>query len=191
MKKILTFLTILTFCSVISVAQENRFSAGIELALPMSDFADAAGIGFGASLGYEIPLGEKAGVTGALGVLSFTGKDSESGTRGLNYIRVNTSNLMVPVQIGLKYYLMENQNGFYLGVQTGLHVISSKVEVETDTVFGVNTDDESDSNVSFGVAPGAGYHLDNVDIGLRYQILFEDVSTSYVGIRLAYVFGVR
>ncbi|MGI8891911.1 MAG: hypothetical protein ACR2GN_00490, partial [Bacteroidia bacterium] len=70
MKRFTLVIVMGLFFAGVTQAQEHRFSAGIELALPMADFADAAGIGFGASLGYEVPMGMRAAVTGALGVIS-------------------------------------------------------------------------------------------------------------------------
>jgi len=169
-------------------AQENRFSAGVELALPMGDFADAAGIGFGASLRYEIPLGEQLGVMATLGYLSFT---EEEPTPGYSF-----QTAMIPIQIGLKYYFMESQDGFYAAVQTGVHLFSTKVETpEVKDPFGniiFPAVDDTETSTEFSIAPGIGYHLENVDVGLRYQLIFtEGESTSYLGLRLAYVFGSR
>lgn len=37
------------------IAQDNRFSAGVELAFPVGDMGDAMGFGFGVTLGFEAP----------------------------------------------------------------------------------------------------------------------------------------
>lgn len=171
--------------STAAIAQENRFSIGAELALPMGDFADVAGIGFGGSLRYEMPLGENLGVMATAGYLTF-GKEE---IFGFSY-----QYSMIPIQLGLKYYFMDAQDGFYGALQTGVHLFSTKFETPEMDFFGIiiPASSETVSSTEFGVAPGIGYHLENIDIGLRYQLLFtEEVSTSYLGVRIAYVFGER
>lgn len=57
-----------------TMAQNGRFSIGAELALPMGDFADGYGIGFGGSLAYEHPIGDMMGLGLRAGYLTFGGK---------------------------------------------------------------------------------------------------------------------
>jgi hypothetical protein len=175
------------------MAQESRFSAGLELAMPMGDFGDAVGFGFGATLGYEIPVGDNLGVLAQAGYITFSAKDIEVdlgpfGTATVEGVSVGA----IPIQIGAKYYFSENQEGAYLGVLTGVHLLSSE---------------GSDGTTSFGVAPVLGFMVgENIDIGLRYQLLFdkqetvdlttlqvteESVTNSYLGVRAAYMFGSR
>lgn len=210
MKKFTLLMAIAAVFTSAAIAQENRFSAGVELAMPMGDFADAAGFGFGASLRYEIPIGEQLGFIPTIGVLSFGGEEIESGFPGIASFKTETTNLMFPIQVGLKYYFMEAQDGFYADIETGVHIVSSKIKTEIDLLGVKSTSEETASDTNFGVAPGIGYHLANVDIGLRYQLLFakasatftdpvtgttttveDNVTNSYIGVRLAYVFGER
>ena len=77
----------------------------------------------------------------------------------------------------------------------GIHSMSYKIPEQSITIFGVTTTTPeqkiSDTNLSF--APGLGYIVgENIDIGLRYQIISGDGgSSSYLGIRAAYMFGER
>ena len=172
------------------MAQESRVSAGLEVALPMGDFGDFVGVGFGATLGYEIPVGDNLGLIAQAGYISFTGKDYD-----LGIIKIEGPSIgAIPIQLGAKYYFSDNQEGAYLGVLTGLHLLSSE---------------GSDGVTNFGIAPLLGFMVtENIDIGVRYQLLFdkqetvsiigttvttteENVTNSYIGIRAAYMFGSR
>ena len=147
-------------------AQSGRLSLGAELGMPMGDFGDAASTGFGGSLRYEHPMGDNIGLGLTAGYLMFGGKDE-----GPDWT-------MIPVQAFLKYYFMEQQSGFYGAAHIGIHSWS------VDYEFG----EASGSDLSY--APEVGYHLANIDIGLRYQMIASEGSTlSYLGLRLAYVFG--
>jgi len=150
-------------------AQNGRFSIGANVAMPMGDFGDAAGVGFGGSLRYEMPVGDNLGLTGTVGYLTFGGKDFFDG------INFN----LIPIMVGAKYYFTEQQNGFYAGIAVGMTSSSTSAE-------------GSESSTVFTWAPGIGYHLDNIDLGLDYNSYTKDeFTTSYLGLRLAYVFGAK
>ena len=177
------------------MAQENRFSAGLELALPMGDFGEYAGFGFGVSLGYELPVGDNLGIIAQAGYINFSAKDITVDLGPLGSVTAEgVSTGAIPIQIGAKYYFSDNQEGAYLGLLTGVHMLSSE---------------GSDGVTNFGVAPLIGFMVtENIDIALRYQMLFdkvetvsisgtsvttteENVTNSYIGIRAAYMFGER
>lgn len=173
------------------MAQENRFSAGLELGIPMGDFGDATSFGIGGSLGYEIPVNDNLGVIAQVGYMSFSGKDQD-----LGIVKIEGANwALIPAQVGGKYYFTDNQEGFYAMALVGIHSMSYKIPEQSITIFGVTTTTPeqkiSDTNLSF--APGLGYIVgENIDIGLRYQIISGDGgSSSYLGIRAAYMFGER
>lgn len=174
------------------MAQENRVSAGLELALPMGDFGDYAGFGFGATLGFELPVGDNLGVIAQAGYITFAGKDITVNVGSLGSATVEgKSTGAIPIQVGAKYYFSENQEGAYLGLLTGVHMLSSE---------------GSDGVTNFGIAPLLGFMVnENIDIALRYQMLFdkvetvsisgttvtsteENVTNSYLGVRAAYMF---
>lgn len=163
-------------------AQNGRFSIGAELALPMGDFGDGAGIGFGGSVGYEHPIGDMMGLGLRAGYLSFSGKDG------------GPSSSMIPAQAFFKYYFGEQQNGFYAMANLGIHNFKVKIPeyTYTDPFTGqtITLGGGSASSTDLSYAPEIGYHLANLDLGLRYQIISSDGgSTSYLGARIAYVFG--
>lgn len=133
------------------MAQENRFSGNLELGLPMGDFGDASGIGFGVTLGYELPVGDNLGIIAQAGWMTFAAKDItvDLGAFGSTTVE-GVALTAIPIQVGAKYYFTDNQEGFYAGALTGIHLFSAK---------------GSDGTTDFGVAPLVGYVVgENIDI---------------------------
>lgn len=164
---------VLVLVSTTLFAQNGRVSIGAEVGLPTGDFGTNIGIGFGGTVGYEHPIGDAMGLGLRAGYITFAGKDLADG------ISFN----MIPIQAFFKYYFQgEAQQGIYGMANVGVHMSSTSVE-------------GSESSTDLSYAPEIGYHLDNIDIGVRYQMisgkdaLDETVTNSYIGIRLAYVFG--
>jgi hypothetical protein len=184
MKKYIIAVAVLACVAGIeSKAQEFRPSVGLELAFPTGDFGDAYTLGYGLSLGGELPVGDNIGVTLTAGYILLS-VDSELS----DFIK---SAGMIPVQAGVKYYISEQQEGLYIHGQIGIHsnsVTSEDIEFLGVTVEGTT---ESDSNLSFAI--GGGYFInENIDLGLRYNIITTDVegadASSYLGVRAAYNF---
>src|SRR5262245_12722743 len=90
------------------MAQGNRFSLGLEAALPMGDFGDVSSIGIGGTLGFELPMGDNLGIVAQAGYISFMGKEFESvtvvnGTVTTTTVKSDAAGL-IPIQVGAKYY---------------------------------------------------------------------------------------
>jgi hypothetical protein len=161
--------------STLTKAQSGRLSIGVDIAQPMGDFGDQASTGFGGSARYELPMGDKIGLTLTAGYLTFSGKDEG----GFEFPNVN----IIPVQVGAKYYFSENQKGLYAAAEVGIH--STSVDIEG-----------AESSTDFSYAPEVGFHMAHIDLGLRYQFISggEDASgksttSSYLGLRAAWAFG--
>lgn len=170
MKKLVLSIVAMFVISVASFGQ-GRFSGGLELALPMGDFADGVGTGFGVSARYEAPINDNLSWMATAGYLTFGGKSD-------TFID-NVS--IIPVNAGLKYYFGgESFNGLYAGGELGLNFVSVKTK-ETDF-----TESGSASETEFGFAPQIGYQFGNIDISGRYAIVSD---ADYFGVRVAYVFG--
>jgi hypothetical protein len=207
MKLKLITLICIALLSVTAKAQNGRLSLGVELAMPVGNFADQSNLGVGGSLRYEHPLGDNFSFTGTAGVISFGGDEITSGVPNVLEYKYTTTSLMIPIQVGLKYYgtVME---GFYGHVEAGVHI--NTFTTKTKVTLNGNTSESSntDSQTNFSAAPGIGYHLANFDIGVRYQMIFvkatstsvnpvtqqtvtseSNTTYSYIGLRLAYVFG--
>ena len=192
MKKIFFLVAMVAFLGVTieAQAQEFRGSAGLEIALPMGDFGDAYTLGYGLSVGGELPVGDNLGVTATVGYLLLS-VDSEL----KDFVK---SSAMIPAQLGLKYYFDEQQTGAYAHGQIGVHSNSTTFEDTEDIVVGGITvlegqegETESDTNLSWAI--GAGYFVnENIDLGLRYNSITsgedEVDALSYIGVRAAYNF---
>lgn len=162
----------LASCTVLAFSQ-GRFSVGPELALPMGDFGDVVGIGLGGTVRYEAPIADKLNWTVTAGFLSFMEKTEDT---PLGEVKASATG--IPIQGGVKYYVTESFNGFYVAGELGVHLYKVKSEI-------LGEKDDS-SETEFSLAPGIGYHLGNIDIAARYQIAGDG---DYVGFRIAYVFG--
>ncbi|MEM9052757.1 MAG: outer membrane beta-barrel protein [Bacteroidota bacterium] len=159
MKKLFGLLMLVaafTFAANNANAQESFGSAGLEIALPVGDFADedvvGAGFGVGGSGHFEIGLSDKFAVNASAGIIFFS---TDVDDTGLNHI---------PLQVGARYYLNQQKEGLFVAAQGGLHIQTFSVDIE-------GVDNETDSY--FGFAPQVGYFVsENISVSLRYQMVF-------------------
>jgi len=197
----------LLMCSTISFAgtegtsssgSNGRFSVGLEAAFPMGDFGNSAGTGFGGSLRYEMPVGDHLGIMATAGYLTYGSKTSGDPA----IIEYKFTSSIIPIQVGGKWYFMGQQDGFYVSAEVGVHLLSTKTTI---TVANTELASATGSSTAISYAPGIGYHLANLDFGVKYQLFSESVDVydpltgakagtttstgSYLGIRVAYVFG--
>ncbi len=202
MKNVWTALALMA--TTVGMAQESRLSGGLELAFPMGDYGKAAGIGFGVSLGYEIPVNDNIGMVYHLGYINFSGKDVEIANAAGQITKTKGSSQgVIPIQAGLKYYFTDNQEGAYAGLLLGMHMAFVKVPEVDAVTFAIT--EKTETQVNFSLAPMLGYMVtENVDVSLRYQMIFSSteevdmvtfetnkktVNNSYLGLRIAYMFG--
>jgi hypothetical protein len=169
------------------LAQSKQISLGADLMLPQGDFSKEFSLGVGPTVGFELPLGDKLGLTIQAGYNILMLKDEIK--------EVLDGASIIPAQAGLKYYFMESQKGLYAHGQVGIHAFSEKFK-END-LFGLEAETESKTNFSWGI--GAGYQLAKLDIGVRYNMVMageeegesggeeEGESLSYIGLRIAYI----
>ncbi|MEZ4759448.1 MAG: outer membrane beta-barrel protein [Flavobacteriales bacterium] len=171
-------------------AQSPQVSLGVDLALPLGDFGEAYSLGVGPAAGFELPVGDNLGITAQLSYQFLTVKSDLS-----DFVK---SSSMLPVQVGAKYYFMDQQEGFYGHVQLGIHSTSVTTEDQEFTILGTTTtiEGETSSSTNFSWAIGAGYQLEKLDIGLRYNSISPDSdiegaeASSYIGLRVAYLINV-
>lgn len=172
------------------MAQDNQLSFGVDLALPMGDFGDVYSLGVGPAVGFEVPVGDAMGVTVQVAYdILMVKSDFSDFVEGAS---------MIPAQVGLKYYFMEQQEGFYGHAQLGIHAQSYKSpEVVVPGIPGLIPDlvipEETYSSTNFSWAIGAGYQMEKLDIGIRYNSISPDSdvegaeASSYIGLRIAYL----
>ncbi len=154
-----------------------QFSAGVEVGIPMGNFSNVAGAGFGVSGRYEASIKDKLNWTASAGFLSFSGKAFLGGTFG------NVS--LVPLVGGIKYYFNEAKNGFYGTADIGLSFINYSVAYP-NSGNGNGVTFASASTTRFGLAPGVGYRMGNWDFTGRFNLVSD---FNYFGLRAAYIFG--
>jgi len=204
MKKLLiglaSLLMVIAFSTNAS-AQESFGNAGLEIALPVGDWAeDTYGIGIGGSGGYEFGISDNFAVNANVGIVFLSINSDVS-----DFI---ASSFMVPVQLGGRYYISESREGLFVEGKVGMHLFSTKTEDIEEG--GITIEGESDSEAYFSFAPQVGYFInENLSIALRYQIAVvgdEDVETvnpitgetttttverdniGYIGLKAAYNF---
>ncbi len=141
-----------------------KLGVGVEFGFPMGDFGDVSKFGVGGSLTYQHPIANKLNLTGNAGYLSFKAKDEfGGGTAGF-----------IPVKAGLRYFLAEN---IFVGGELG-------------AVFGT----EDGAGTAFAYSPGVGVEFpvadkSTIELGGRYEGWSNDGTSSFIGLRLAWNFG--
>lgn len=172
MKKLFSTLVVIEFLFSVSFAQ-GRFSTGLEAAVPTQDLHDLADFGIGGNARYEAPISGKLNWTATASFIYFITKNI-NGTSYWEYL--------IPIQGGVKYYFKKSFDGFYAGAEIGIHYI----------IFKQGLFETYKKSTDFSYAPALGYHLRNLDISARYELVSDaDYSINYVGLRIAYVFGRR
>jgi hypothetical protein len=164
-------------------AQTKQFSLGVDLALPLGDFANEYSFGVGPTAVFELPLGDKLAVTLHAGynILLVQSDFSE----------VLESASLLPIQAGVKYFFQEPQKGIYVHAQVGTHLFTEKFKA--NDLFGREEESETSTHFSWGL--GVGYQLAKFDLGLRYNMVMpkdeedggENDPLSYIGLRIAYL----
>ncbi len=193
----------LLFIATISSAQSGRFSVGAEAGLALGNniySKSSYPLGFGLSFRYEHPIGDKLAVMGTIGGQYFYNKGFDIAVGGNSVFTNQTVSTLitVPIMVGVRYYVSEQQKGFYGSFETGMAAAigSGNSNATTSTFQGSNLSQSNtsgtDTTVNFAFAPGFGYHLSRVDFGMRYQsIAGKDGSFNTLNLRIGLVFGKR
>src|SRR5690606_1256776 len=175
MKKRIFYLLAFTLVSGMAFAQRgfHTIGVGVEGALPIGDFADSFGIGYGATGKAFYGISENADITGTVGYLRFGMKDESdllSGSMG-----------MIPIMFGYRH----NFSGLYAEPQLGLHMLKSTVKVTEDFGLGLTGLGGSTSETKFSLGIGGGYATGKLDFGARFQLVDH---MNYIGLRIGYNF---
>jgi outer membrane protein W len=189
MKKLCpTIILVLFLVAVISplaFAQHGKKSvgAGLELAIPMGDFGDAATMGFGGTAAFQYGFKPNIDLIGTVGYLHWGAKSE--------FKALDFSWSAIPIQVGGKYFFQPTESRFYVGGLVGFHIFSFKTE--TINPFTLETSSESTSETKIGLAPLGGYELkvgENMmlDIQARYQFVSD---FSYFGLRVGLNMGLK
>jgi len=124
MKKFfLLFIAMILFARI-AKSQMGPLSLSADLALPMGEFAEMVGPGLGLNWGYESFLSDKVGLTlhlGSTAMIPRTGDTTSSSPELLTFT-------MLQAQLGLKYYFLSHDNGWYGQFQVGASRSMSEYE---------------------------------------------------------------
>jgi len=133
----------------ISKPKPNQIGVEPVIAMPVGDFGDGAGIGFGGLARYQRQLFPKLRITGRAGFLYHLEKN-------------DVSIYEVPFVAGIKYdFKQDGDTRIYAGSELGFCLVGAKVM------------GSSDSNTNLAMSGGVGYERGKLD--LRAQIWLPDV----------------
>ncbi|MBI9071886.1 MAG: outer membrane beta-barrel protein [Melioribacteraceae bacterium] len=149
MKKVL-FTVVLLLCVTVAVnAQSGQMAVGggIVVAMPMGDFGDEAGMGFGATVRGEYALNKQMSIVADIGYITYGEEE---------LFNISYSYSQIPIMAGVKYYF---NNGFYGIGQLGIHMFSFDMDVPSETYMGITVGggSSSSSTSEFGLNIGGGY----------------------------------
>ena len=170
-----TVLTLAGGCA----AYSQQMSLGIngEVALPMGTFSDVAGVGFGGTALFGYQIDPNLTLTGRVGYLTFSEKETDWPTWSA-----------IPILVGARYYFMpEGDMRVYGAAELGLYSVTLKA-----TVLGL---DISTSESDFGFAPTLGAQFKvgdnmNLDAHLNYSyISTEGDAINWIGLGVGLEFG--
>ncbi|RPI74192.1 MAG: hypothetical protein EHM47_04275 [Ignavibacteriales bacterium] len=179
MKKLLSILALLL---VVFTINTNAQSISIQpfLGLPMGDFGDGYGIGFGGTATFVYPVTPTVDLTGTAGYLTFGGKDALDGV----------SFNVIPIVVGGRIAFSESSVTPYFAAALGLYIGSASGEREF-TVGGQTFTVEFDggSSTNFGAKGGFGVLVPvnsiSLDLGANFNLITtEGSSTSFIGFDL-------
>jgi hypothetical protein len=184
MKKVLVTIVALFLFVGISQAQNKMYlNIGGNVALPMGNFGDVAGTGFGGSAQFEMQFTPQLLGTASIGYITWGGKDF--GTFSYTYSAI-------PILVGAKYFFMPS-GGFYGHAQLGLYMFSADVESPAIVVGGITVGggNVSSSNSEFAFAFGPGYEIPlspklMLDVSAAYIVISD---LGHIGIRAGVKFG--
>jgi opacity protein-like surface antigen len=159
--------------------RSTTFGGALEIAMPMGDFDDVADVGVGITGHVQYRWRPDIHWIGQLGFIAWPGPEQFGIDYGWNAI---------PLQVGIKYFVSEGESRFYVGGLTGFHLFTFKRPMYNP--FTGLWEEDSDSDLEFGLAPMGGYELvvsDNwfVDFSARFQLDTDDLS--YFGLRVGLV----
>jgi hypothetical protein len=182
MKSVIVFLAVLAALAFCTVAKAEVGMKGIggalEIAMPMGNFGDQAGTGFGVTANFQYGWKPNIDLMAQLGYITWGGKSIGSYDYTIHAI---------PLQVGAKYYFTLETNRFYVGGLIGFHRFGITVK---HPIYG----DITSSEGKVSLAPMGGYEMkigENMlfDASARYQFVSDNLS--YLGIRAGIIYKLK
>ena len=191
MKKMFSFAVILlvAFAMNNTFAQgKNHLGIGVNLALPMGNFGDVAGVGIGGTASFEMEFTPNITGIGTAGYISFGGKDFTAPGYSYSYGYSD-----IPILVGIKYYFTPGMPFYGIG-QIGLHFFNANYSASSSIPgYTYSISGSSGSTSEFGLGLGVGYEIPVTASGaIDVSGMIHIVSSSFthIGIRAAYRFGI-
>ncbi len=197
MKKIAlcaTVLAVVLLASLSAPAQEKPMAvgAGFDLMLPMGTFGDQWSTGFGGTGEFDYALSTHTSVTGKIGYLTWSGKQSYYTSASISSFSASYSG--VPVLVGVKYYphlfVSQSQSPIrvYGHLELGLMFGSTSVSGSYKGYFATYSLSTSASKTDFTIVPSVGVEIPvvpngSIDVSIRY---FDIASNGNLGLRAGY-----
>jgi hypothetical protein len=147
---------------------KHSLGANFELSLPMGDFSDIAGTGYGGNARYQFGFDQKGVFTATAGYLVWSKKEYAAG----NSSQPSAFNIF----LGGKWYLYE---GLFASVEGGLYFLNFKYEGNVVGAEGNTT--------RFMLPIGIGYQKSGFEVGVRYMLI--DVNANSFSFTLGYNFA--
>jgi len=149
----------------------NKISVGADVVLPTGDLSAISGVGFGGSVSGELNVVKNLNLTASAGYLNFSYKKVFR-----DYFKAaGVGNMAaIPVKGGAKYYFGQN---FYGAAELGA-AFSTGEGSETAFIYAPTL------GTSFSVSPKS-----SLDLGIRYESWSSDGTSSFLGLRAAFAFG--
>lgn len=173
MKKILVTLVVALCLVGTASAQQGAMAVGggLNLGLPLGDFGNSAGFGFGFQARFQYGLQEQVALAASLGYISFAEKNTISSS-------------VFPILVSGRFYFAPG-GGAYGQADAGLTSLSQDINLS----IGGFSFSGSGSSTNFSLGFGGGYETPvgdklNLDVGAAYNIILASGgSASYINIR--------
>lgn len=142
MKKLFLVAIIFVGTALSAQAQENNFTAGVNVGLPMGDIKDGYSINFGLDFAYNLNVAKNFDAGFGVGYAHFIGKDQ-------GFFKIEDAGF-VPVFATAKY------------------LITDAIFVGTDLGYGIGVSPNGNNGGLF-YQPQVGYRTDEFDVFLGYK----------------------
>lgn len=157
-------------------AAEHKVSVGAEFAFPTGDLATSYGYGYGASIQgeYNVLPNLNATVSGGYLELAYSKLYKDLWEPWLDYKLKNT--VVYPVKVGGKYYFGKR---YYSAAEVGA---------------AITTEEGRATALSFAGGFGSSLAISaksSIDLGARFEVWSMNGTTTFVGLRAAYSFGLK
>lgn len=153
-------LTLSMMIPVTASAERGALSVGADGAfiLPLGDFADGAGLGFGglAKLSYALPY--QVDITARVGYIKHLDKETDIGL-----VKWKAGWSFVPILVGAQWSLGSGAIRPYVSAEIGAVKQTATISVETG--LGVGKVSSSTSKTNLGGTVGGGVHISGFDLG--------------------------